>query len=34
VVIAAVIPLGGIVVERRCTDEPVVSERERSAEPA
>ena len=33
VVIAAVIPLGGIVVERRYTDEPVVRERERSAEP-
>src|SRR5215510_9259697 len=38
VVIAAVIPLGGIIVERRYTDEPVVREPEhspeRSTEPA
>jgi integral membrane protein len=34
VVIAAVIPLGGIVVERRYTDEPVLREPERSTEPA
>lgn len=34
VVIAAVIPLGGIVVERRYTEEPVLREPERSTEPS